>query len=71
MPQEAVIILVLAALFVGSFVAIRECANASLHGERIWWKKAVYLAQQRADYQEFSNQLEEQQQSRRRTNSAL
>lgn len=58
-PNEYLCCIAIAALVLGAWVAIRECANATLQGNRNWWKRACYRAQQRQEYREFSKQLDE------------
>jgi hypothetical protein len=58
-PTEFLTCAVLFGLVVGAWAAIRECANAALHGKRNWWKRAIFRAQQRLAYREFSKRLDE------------
>jgi len=58
-PVEFLTCAILLGLFAGIWLAVRECANAVMHGNRHWWKKAIYLAQQRGEYREFCKQLDE------------
>ena len=58
-PTELLALCVCVALFAGAWLAIRECANAAISGNRNWYKRAIYLAQQRQEYKEFSRSLDE------------
>lgn len=66
-PTEFLSLAIVLSLVLGVWFAIRECANASLHGNRNWWRRAVYLARQRAEYREFSKGLDEVQELNRMT----
>jgi hypothetical protein len=41
-----------------AWVTVRFCADACLRGGRSFWIKAVFLAEQRAAYREFSKQVD-------------
>jgi hypothetical protein len=56
---EVISLVAISALVLGAHLAIRECANAVLHGNRDWWKKALYRGQQRQEYKRFCSDLEE------------
>jgi len=58
-PNEQIIAVVLITLIVSVYFTIRCCADAVLHGQRNWWKKAIYKAQQRQQYAEFCKELDE------------
>jgi hypothetical protein len=44
---------------VGVYCAVRECANAVLHGKHKWWKVAIFNAQHRVALREFRRELDE------------
>jgi hypothetical protein len=52
------IVAFLAGCVVGAWAAIRECANASLHGGRAWWKTAIFCAQHRISLRQFKRDQE-------------
>ena len=56
-PTEFLTCAVLAGVFLGVWLAIRECSNATMQGGRAWWKKAIFLAEQRQSYREFCKDL--------------
>ena len=56
---EYVTLAVVLGIIFGAHFAIRECANAAMSQKRDWWRKAIFLAQQRGEYREFCKQLEE------------
>lgn len=58
-PVEFLTLAVLFSLIFGAWAAIRECANASLHGNRDWWKCAIFRAEQRVAYRDFRKELDE------------
>jgi hypothetical protein len=49
----------LAGCVVGAWAAIRECANAALHGGRKWWKIAIHSAEHRIAHRKFKLGLDE------------
>jgi len=57
--NELVLVSFLVGAIFGAYLAIRECANAVLQNGWDWWKKAVYLAQQRYDYKQYCTELNE------------
>ena len=48
----------LSGMGVGSAAAIRECANACLHGGRKWWKVAIFCAEHRVSLRRFKLELD-------------
>lgn len=57
--MEFVTVAILLGLGLGVWLTIRCCADAVLHTRRDWWIRALYLAQQRAEYREFCDGLEQ------------
>ena len=41
----------------GVWAAIRESANAVLHGKRNWWLTAIHAAQHRLSHKKFKHDL--------------
>ena len=58
-PTEFLTCAVLFGAAFGVWFTVRECANAAFHGKRNWWKRAMFLAEQRLAYREFSKGLDE------------
>lgn len=54
MPDPLILGLV-AIIFSGVAIwqTIIHCADAELHGNRLWWRKASFRAKQRVEYKEF------------------
>ncbi len=52
--------LVIAAAVLSAWFTLYHCADAELHGNRQWWRKALFRARQRAEYKEFSLDVEQQ-----------
>lgn len=40
------------------WVVLNHCADAELHGNRLWWRKALFRAKQRLEYKEFCRDAE-------------
>lgn len=59
MIDDFMCLLLVVAIVGTAWISIRSCADAVLHGERDWWIRALYLAQQRAEYREFCDGLEQ------------
>ena len=59
-PTEYLCLTMVLSVIFGAWCAIRFCADAVLHGNRHWWKRAIYKAQQRQEYARFSKELDEQ-----------
>lgn len=59
MIDPFIIILFVIVLFVACvWLAINNCADAELHGNRLWWRKALFRARQRIEYKEFCHDVE-------------
>ena len=45
-------------LGVGIQQTVYHCADADLHANRLWWRKALFRARQRVEYKEFCRDAE-------------
>ena len=51
-------IFVIVSLGIGIQQTLYHCADAQRDGNRIWWKKALFRARQRAEYKDFCINIE-------------
>lgn len=54
----AIILTVLVFMAVAVWLTLNNCADAELHGNRYWWRKALFRARQRIEYKEFCHDVE-------------
>lgn len=59
MNTEFICLAVVVTCVVTAWATIRFCSDAVLHGGRNWWKRSLYLAEQRLSYKCFCNDLDE------------
>jgi hypothetical protein len=59
-PTEYLCLTMVLSVIFGAWCAVRFCADAVMsERKRNWWAKAVYRAQQRQEYAQFSKELDE------------
>ena len=58
-PTEYLCLTMVLSVIFGAWFAVRCCADAVMNGNRNWWKRAIYKAQQRQEYAKFSKELDE------------
>lgn len=49
---------VIVSIILAVWLAINNCADAELHGNRLWWRKALFRGRQRVEYKEFCRHVE-------------